>query len=220
MAEGFNIAILMLAKTGLDELVQGQQSGKVPCNPSSEAHFFSAWVTRAIKQQRFPHCVAKQLLAWQKAARTQGANAGLKPIFEQICATYQPLVDASSNMAAVSSTQLEQLFAALDEHDWYVERGYPVSRKVTHHTDGKASLVVCSEQWQQSIDANTGTLIKPLSVYARGDVSQLIHVAYQHGLLLHKITDYKSLVKYHGEFIIYPNNAGTILAQLQTPSQG
>ncbi|WP_298444869.1 DUF2913 family protein [uncultured Ferrimonas sp.] len=213
MATGFNLAIAALAQTGLDELEQGKQSGKVPRNPTSEAHYFSAWVTRAIKQHRFPHCVAKQLFAWQKTARTQGANAGLKVLFEQIVATYAPLLDDAAQMRATGADQFERVFAALEQNHWYVERDYPVTRKVSHHTDGQNSVVICSEQWAQGLNEH-GVQIKPISVYARGDIKQLLQLAYQQQLLLHKVTDYKSLVKYHGEYIIYPANGGPTLAEL------
>ncbi|WP_035387139.1 DUF2913 family protein [Ferrimonas senticii] len=209
MANGFHLAILALAQTAMAELAQGKQAGKVPANPTSEAHFFSAWVTRAIKTQRFPTSCAKQLLAWQKSARTSGASAGLKWQFEQIIATYQPLLEQP---VLISKALLEQLFSELQQQDWYVERDYPVTRKVSHHTDGQHSLVICCEQWGKAIDAD-GLLQKPLSLYVRGDVRQLVQLAWQHGLLLHKVTDYKSLVKYHGEYLIYPANAGTTVAE-------
>ncbi len=213
MAAAFNIEIWRLAKTALAELAIAKQQGKVPNNPASEAHFFSAWVTRAIKQQRFPHCLAKLLLSWQKSARTQGIHAGLAANFTAIIETYEPLVVEDECMAPVTQLQLLGLCEALQQQQWLVERDYSIQRKVRHHTDGQHSLVINAEQWQNSF-APDGTLMHPLSLYVRGDVRQLTDVAMQHQLLLHKVTDYKSLVKYHGEYLIYPANAGNMLAQL------
>lgn len=64
---------------------------------------------------------------------------------------------------------------------------------------------LCVKQYQQAL-SESGELIKPISLYVRGDVKQLVDMAYKHGLLLFKVTDYKSLVKYHGEYIVYPAN--------------
>ncbi len=98
-------------------------------------------------------------------------------------------------------------YTALEQQDWLVTNT-EVNRKVSHHTDGKASLVVCSAQYTESIMNENGELVKPLSLYIRGNTQQFIDIAYQHGILLYKITDYKSKVKFHGEYIIYPMNAG------------
>lgn len=206
----YNIAIFELAQTALAELAQARSSGKVPNNPRSQAHFFSAWVTRAIKTQRFPHCVAKTLQSWQKAARTQGVNAAIDVQLENIVATYQPLIHNGA-MAPISQQQLLDLFDQLDNNDWYVERDYPIDRKVSHHTDGQASLVVCSKQWAQVFNPEL-QLVRPISLYARGNIQQLVNMAYQQQLLLHKVSDYKSLVKFHGELVVYPANAGNTIA--------
>ena len=58
-----------------------------------------------------------------------------------------------------------------------------------------------------------GILIKPISLYVRGNVQHIIDFAFEQNLLLYKKTDYKSKVKYHGEFVVYPNNDGTFLPE-------
>ena len=61
-----------------------------------------------------------------------------------------------------------------------------------------------------------GLLAKPISLYIRGDVAEALQAAYAQSLLLYKVTDYKSKVKYHGEYIIYANNDGEFLPELVT----
>ncbi|GAA4872537.1 DUF2913 family protein [Ferrimonas pelagia] len=213
MSSRFNFEIYTLATTGLTELAQAQESGRVPRAPISEAHYFSAWVTRAIKQQRFAHSTAKQLKAWQKQARTQGKGAALKDLFERIAAIYGPLLHGTEEMAMVTMRQLEALAEEADAAGWVVEPEEVIDGPFIHHTDGQGSLVLCAKQ-QQTHFLNDDELIKPISLYLRGDMSAFIAMAYRHGLLLHKVTDYKSLVKYHGEYLLYPANAGPILAEL------
>lgn len=211
----FNQEIYKLVSEGLQELAESQQSGKTPQNPVSETHFLSAWVTKAIKQQRFDHCVAKTLVAWQQQARSMGKNARLKQQFEHIRQTYAGIPRDADAVKPTTEQQIQALYRELEQADWLVTTGYEVNRKVTHHTDGQASLVVCAKQYQDAISAQ-GEIIKPISLYIRGDVKHLIDTAYQQGLLLYKVTDYKSKVKYHGEYIVYPHNEGAHLPELPT----
>lgn len=205
--------IYKLVSEGLQELAESQQSGKTPQNPVSETHFLSAWVTKSIKQQRYDHCVAKTLVGWQQQARSMGKNAQLKQQFEHIRQTFAGIPRDGDVAKETTAEQIQSLYQQLQQADWLVTTEYEVNRKVTHHTDGQASLVVCAKQYQEAI-SEQGELIKPLSLYVRGDVKQLIQSAYQLGLLLYKVTDYKSKVKYHGEYIVYPHNAGLHLPEL------
>ncbi|UXI02546.1 DUF2913 family protein [Photobacterium sp. TY1-4] len=204
-----------LVSDGLSELAESVESGKTPGNPVSETHFLSAWVTKSIKQQRYDHSVAKTLLAWQQQARSMGKNAQLKQQFVQIRNTLTGLNPAEGLTAAVTAAQIQALYQALTSADWLVTTEFEVNRKVTHHTDGQASLVVCAKQYREGI-AESGDVVKPLSLYLRGDAKAVIDAAYQHGLLLFKVTDYKSKVKYHGEYVVYPCNHGTHLPELPT----
>ncbi|MCW8327811.1 DUF2913 family protein [Photobacterium sp. SDRW27] len=207
--------IYKLVSEGLQELAESQQSGKTPQNPVSETHFLSAWVTKAIKQQRYEHCMAKTLAAWQQQARSMGKNAQLKQQFEHIHQTFSGIPRDENVAKPITQAQIQSFYQKLEQADWLVTTGYEVSRKVTHHTDGQASLVVCSKQYQDAI-SEQGELVKPISLYVRGDVKRLIDTAYQQGLLLYKVTDYKSKVKYHGEYIVYPHNAGSHIPELPT----
>ncbi|UTV28925.1 DUF2913 family protein [Photobacterium atrarenae] len=202
-----------LVSDGLNDLAESIESGKTPGNPVSETHFLSAWVTKSIKQQRYDHRVAKTLLAWQQQARSMGKNAQLKQQFEQIRQTLTGLNPDGTFKMAVMAEQIQALYQALAAADWLVTTEYEVNRKVTHHTDGQASLVVCAKQYREAI-AESGEVAKPLSLYLRGDAKAVVDTAYQHGLLLFKVTDYKSKVKYHGEYVIYPGNQGAHLPEL------
>ena len=175
----------------------------------------SAWVTKVLKQHSFDCCVVKTLQEWQQQSRTMGKNAQLKLHFERLAETYAKVTDEQGQSTVITPALIATFYTALQQQDWLVTSEYEVSRKVSHHTDGKASLVVCSAQYAESMNEDGG-LVKPLSLYVRGNVQKFIDIAYQHGLLLYKITDYKSKVKFHGEYVIYPHNAGGHLPELPT----
>lgn len=205
--------IYTLVSDGLQELSDSQLAGKTPKNPVSETHFFGAWVTKAIKQQRYDNCVAETLVAWQKQARSMGKHAQLKQQFEQIQNTYAGIPRDGEEARAVSIAQFDALYTEMQQAGWMVATEYEINRKVTHHTDGQGSLVVCATKAKLAF-AEDGELVKPLSLFVRGDVKQLVMLAYQQGILLYKVTDYKSIVKYHGEYIVYPHNAGKHIPEL------
>ena len=87
-----------------------------------------------------------------------------------------------------------------------------VGNKLNRHSGGAASLIICEDEMLSCFD-DQGLLIKPISLYLRGELQVLVEAAFKQNLLLHKMTDYKSKVKYHGEFIIYPNNDGDKLPE-------
>ncbi|MGF1681894.1 DUF2913 family protein [Photobacterium minamisatsumaniensis] len=208
--------IYKLVTDGLTLLSESQSSGKTPRNPISETHFLSAWVTKVIKQQYYDHCVAKTLIAWQKQARSKGKNAQLKQQFEHIQYTIGGTqADNNNSGKAISKSQVDALYQQLEADDWLVTTEYEVNRKVKHFTDGQASLVVCSAQIKAGFSEGD-ELMKPLSFFVRGDAKALVDAAFEHGLLLYKVTDYKSMVKYHGEYLVYPGNAGSHLPELPT----
>jgi Protein of unknown function (DUF2913) len=85
-----------------------------------------------------------------------------------------------------------------------------IERKLSLKTSGVSSAIVCARETEQVFD-DDGQLTMPLSLYARGDSQTLINLFHRHGVLLHRVTKYKSKVKYHGEYIIYPENNGADL---------
>ncbi|KOO11963.1 alpha-acetolactate decarboxylase, partial [Vibrio xuii] len=44
--------------------------------------------------------------------------------------------------------------------------------------------------------------------------AQFIEKAAAAGFMVHKVTDYKSNVKYHGEYLVFPGNRGQHLAEI------
>jgi hypothetical protein len=207
--------IYKVVTTGLNELESSQAAGKTPRNPVSEAHYLNAWVTKSIKQQSFDRSVVKTLTMWQQQGRSMGKNAQLKLNFECLAETLAGVKNADDEAKWVTQETLEVFNAALEHDGWLITAEFEVNRKVTHFTDGQASLVVCSKQYQNAFDEQ-GQLVKPLSLYVRGNIQSFIDLAFASGLLLFKVTDYKSKVKYHGEFVIYPANNGEHLPELPT----
>lgn len=208
----FSQEIYTLISTALSELEASQTSGRTPKNTLNEAHYLGAWVTTAMKQKRFEGITVPTLKAWQSRARSLGKNAGLKDQFNYLQDCYKQVLDDNKQIQAVNISQLLALVATLEKAQWLVNTDLIVGDKLNRHSGGAASLIICEQQMENNFD-NEGVLIKPISLYLRGDLQELISHAFKENLLLHKITDYKSKVKYHGEFIIYPNNDGDKLPE-------
>ena len=202
-----------LATTALSELEQAHLDGTISRTPVNQAHYLNAWVTKAIKSQRFAHCTASTLMLWQQQGRSMGKNAQLKTTCDQIVQTYGPLLAVQGELAKVYEIQIDALFDALADEDWSLITDSAIEKKVKRNSAGMHSLVVCRQQYERAIHPEEKRLIRPLSCYVRGDVTQLINLAYAQNLLLYKVTDYKSKVKYHGEYVIYPSNNGPFLPQ-------
>lgn len=209
----FSTEIYKLITTALTELSDSQNSGRTPHNPLSEAHYLGAWVTNTMKKKRFDSIVVPTLQSWQRQARSLGKNAGLKQQFTCLEKCYSEVLDEHKEVRLVNKSQLDKLFAMLEEDQWIVTTDLPVGEKLNRHSGGKESLIVCAQQLLDCFDQQ-GTLIKPISLYIRGTVQKIVDFAFAQDLLLHKVTDYKSKVKYHGEFIVYPNNEGNCLPEL------
>ncbi|HEY5716354.1 MAG TPA: DUF2913 family protein [Psychromonas sp.] len=208
----FSTEIYKLIGTALTELTDSQNSGRTPHNPLSEAHYLGAWVTNAMKKKRFDPIVVPTLQGWQRQARSLGKNAGLKRQFTYLEKCYSEVLDEHKQVQAVYKNQLEKLYAALEEDQWMVTTDLTVGERLNRHSGGKESLIVCAQQMQSCFDEQ-GKLIAPISLYVRGNQQKIINFAFAQNLLLYKKTDYKSKVKYHGEFIVYPNNDGSFLPE-------
>ena len=208
----FSQEIYTLLSTALSELEASQASGRTPKNPLNEAHYLGAWVTNAMKQKRFDNITVPILKAWQSKARSLGKNSGLKAQFVYLQKCYQQILDENQQVQAVTKAQLESLVDQLITQQWMVNTDLVVGNKLNRHSGGAASLIICAEEFSKCFD-DEGVLIKPISLYVRADLQELVECAFAQNLLLHKMTDYKSKVKYHGEFIIYPNNDGDKLPE-------
>ena len=208
----FSQEIYKLISTALTELSDSQASGRTPNNPLSEAHYLGAWVTTAMKQKRFDSVVVPTLQGWQRQARSLGKNAGLKAQFIYLQRCYNQVLDSQKNVQSVNKTQLDNLYKLLEDQQWLVTLDREVGERLNRHSGGLESLIVCAQQIQTCFD-ESGELIQPISLYLRGNQQHLIDLAFAQNLLLYKKTDYKSKVKYHGEFVVYPNNDGTHLPE-------
>ena len=209
----FSQEIYQLTSLALSELDASQATGRTMRNALSEAHYLGAWVTTAIKKKRFDSIVLVTLQLWQKKARSLGKNAGLKEQFTYLQKCYNQILDEKKESQAINIEQFNTLYAALTEQQWLVTTDLEVVDKLNRHSDGKDSLIVCAAQINNCFDEQ-GILIKPISLYVRGNKQTAITLAFEQSILLHKQTDYKSKVKYHGEFVVYPHNDGNFLPEL------
>ena len=73
----FSAEIYRVVNAGLADLATSQQAGKTPINPLSETHFFSAWVTKALKNHRFDICAVVSLKHWQQHAKATICRFGV-----------------------------------------------------------------------------------------------------------------------------------------------
>lgn len=207
--------LMALIECALQELGQEQKSGKLANTPVSNTNFLLRWITKSIKQQRFSKLMAKDLLAWQKEGRSQGSKTQLHQRFVTLNEFYRLYFPQDSEPAAVKDKQIEQLMDVMEELGWSVSNEYDLteSSKSQLFTEGESSFVLCADQCESCFDGGED-LVRPMSFYVRGDHAQFIKHATHCGLMLHKQTDYKSKVKYHGEYLIYPANQGQQLAEI------
>jgi hypothetical protein len=208
----FSTSIHHVVSSALIDLNEAQNKGKIPRNPLSETHFLAAWTTNAMKKKRFDTDVLPTLQAWQRKARSLGKDAALVTTFTNIKNTYEHVFDADLNPKIVTKTQVSDLCESLTLSQWLVNTDLEVGEKLNRHSAGKASLIISSDEFESHFAE--GELVKPISLYVRGDVTEALKAAYEQSLLLYKVTDYKSKVKYHGEYIIYPHNDGVYLPEL------
>lgn len=200
-----------LAQSALDELNEVLLQKKIPSNPVSEETFLCRWVAQAMKKQRFSSLVHEDLKRWTQQGRSMGKNAKLKEQLNAINTFYHHFFPDADVSKSIIKNQLETFSAALVDENWMVHTEFEINRKVRVISDGQDSFAVCQKALTQAFDDN-GFLIKPLSLYFRGNEDWFVQKAYQEGLLLKKITHYKSIVKYHGEYQIWPNNHFDALA--------
>ncbi|MDW6003848.1 DUF2913 family protein [Vibrio mangrovi] len=207
--------IQRLVDTALAELSQAHQHGKLADAPVANNHFLIRWVTNALKQQRFHRCVGNDLTSWQKAGRSQGNNAGLERIFRQISAYYHSFFSVDNqSVQEITDQQIEQFLDEMTAEGWDISTAEPLvgCGKVQLFTESPNSLALCAEQCESCFDG--AVLVRPMSLFVRGNHAQFIDKAWRAGFMVHKQTNYKSNVKYHGEYLIYPGNRGEQLAEI------
>jgi hypothetical protein len=196
----------------LAELEHQHQQGKLIDAPNANKQYLVRWVTKAIKEQRFHSCVAKDLLRWQKMGRSQGNGLPLETIFKQISVFYGQFFDQQE--AIITDAKIERFLDLMESLGWEVSTSEPIvgHGKIQIFTEGQNSLALCAKQCESCFDGEN--LVKPMSFFVRGNHALLIEKAGESGFMLHKRTEYKSNVKYHGEYWIYPNNHGEQLAEI------
>ena len=102
----------------------------------------------------------------------------------------------------------------MEEQGWEVSTSEPLVNcgKVQIFTEGPNSLALCSDQCDNCFDGEE--MVKPMSWFVRGHHADFVEKASAAGFMVHKVTDYKSNVKYHGEYIVFPANRGNQLAEI------
>lgn len=201
----YTIEIKRLASLALSELNDALTQKKIPTNPISEEGFLCRWVATASKKQRFLPCVNEDLKRWTQQGRSMGKNANLKAQLTEINQFYTRVFTQDDEHPAITKNQFDQFVLSLKDADWMIHTEFDIDRKVRVISDGQDSFAVCNTAFTQAFD-ETDTLTKPLSLYFRGHEPWFVAKAFEHQLLLKKITHYKSIVKYHGEYQIWPNN--------------
>ncbi|KGK16595.1 alpha-acetolactate decarboxylase [Vibrio navarrensis] len=210
----YTTEIQRLVNTALQELEAEHRAGKLADAPVANNHFLVRWVTKALKAQRFHRCVVDDLTRWQKAGRSKGNDAALLPTFKRISAFYASFFCADKEPAVITDKQIEAFLDQMEQADWEVSTAEPLvgCGKVQIFTEGQHSLALCAQQCESCFDGDT--LVKPMSWFVRGNHAEFVAKATEAGFMVHKVTDYKSNVKYHGEYLIFPANLGNQLAEI------
>ncbi|MCL9781925.1 DUF2913 family protein [Vibrio sp. S4M6] len=206
--------IKRLVDSALSELSEQHKSGKLVDAPMPNNHFLVRWITKSIKTQRFARCVYEDLSRWQKLGRSKGNAASIDSTFSKISKLYNAFFPSEKDIKEVLDSQIETFLDEMEQMGWEVSTSEPLTGvgKVQIYTEGQNSLALCSTQCESCFDAEQ--LVKPMSWFVRGNHQEFIDKAYQCGFLVHKVTDYKSVVKYHGEYLIFPANKGDRLAEI------
>ena len=208
----YNQAILEVAEAGIQALQESAANQKATRTPAQESHFLCAWLVESFRVKRFSKCVAEDLSAWIRMARSQGAGAMLPQLFERIAKQYRQVEQSEL-------TQLQgvtQMLSELESEDWFVisDSAFSDNRgtKLKLAGNGQSSLVVCELQLENHFDGEK--LVKSLPIYVRGDENYFAEKALDKGLLVSQGNKKSSLIKHHKTYVIAPNNRLTDLCLL------
>lgn len=204
----YNQALFDMASQSLAELARtaAQKSGKR--TPAQESHFLCTWMADSLKEKRFSRLVMEDLKAWVQLGRTLGAGADLKGLLERILRQYERAMAEPVQLGA----RLADLLAELEAAGWLVLTTSEVNAKLRLQSGGQSSLIICASEYQGHIEA--GELVKPLTLYVRGDERVLAEAAFARGLLLSQGNKKTSLVKHHKSYRVMPGNEQPALALL------
>ncbi|MGU5716055.1 DUF2913 family protein [Aeromonas taiwanensis] len=204
----YNQALYDMASQSLAELARtaAQKSGKR--TPAQESHFLCTWMADSLKEKRFSRLVMEDLKAWVQLGRTLGAGADLKGLLERILRQYERAMAEPVQLGG----RLADLLAELEAAGWLVLTSSEVNAKLRLQSGGQSSLIISASEYQGHIEA--GELVKPLTLYVRGDERELAEAAFARGLLLSQGNKKTSLVKHHKSYRMMPGNEQPALALL------
>lgn len=207
----YNQALLEMASQSLAELARtgAQKAGNR--TPAQESHFLCTWMADSLKEKRFSRLVMEDLKAWVQLGRTLGAGADLKGLLERIIRQYERAMAEPTGLGG----RLAALLAELEATGWLVLTSSEVNAKLRLQSGGQPSLIISASEYQGHIEA--GELVKPLTLYVRGDEARLAQAAFSHCLLLSQGNKKTTLVKHHKAYRLVPGNAQPALALLIGP---
>lgn len=204
----YNQALLDMATQSLAELARTAEQKAGKRTPAQESHFLCTWMADSLKEKRFSRLVMEDLKGWIQQGRTLGAGADLKGLLERIAFQYARAQADSQQLG----TRLVAMLAELESAGWLVFTDSEVSAKLRLQGQGQSSLVISSREYGEHLVQ--GELVKPLTLYARGDETQLAEAAFRHGLLLSQGNKKTTLVKHHKAYSLVPANLQPALALL------
>lgn len=218
--QDYNQALLDMASQSLAELARTAELKAGKRTPAQESHFLCTWMADSLKEKRFSRLVMEDLKGWIQQGRTLGAGADLKGLLERIQSQVGRAVAEPSRLGA----KLAALVAELQEAGWLVLTDTEIeakseaqrSAKLRLLGQGQSSLVISAGVYQGHIEG--GELLKPITLYVRGDEQWLAQGAVRHGLLLSQGDKKTTQVKHHKAYRLVPANAQPALALLATVS--
>ena len=206
--QSYNQALLDMATQSLAELARTAEQKAGKRTPAQESHFLCTWMADSLKEKRFSRLVMEDLKGWIQQGRTLGAGADLKGLLERIVCQYGRAMAVPEQLGA----RLATLLAELEEAGWLVFTDSELDAKLRLLSQGQSSLVISASEYQGHIAE--GELLKPLTLYVRGDEKQLAQAAFAQGLLLSQGDKKATLVKHHKAYRLVPANAQPALALL------
>tara|TARA_R110001583_G_scaffold42751_4_gene135906 strand:+ start:4143 stop:4787 length:645 start_codon:yes stop_codon:yes gene_type:complete len=198
--ETYNQALLTLALAGIEAINTSASQHKSVRTPAQESHFLCNWMVESLKTKRFSKLMADDLTTWISQARSQGAGAQLKRLLTCIADQYQQ----ANNSTIATGAGLKGLLAALTEQKWVVITDTDIDVKLKLGSDGQSSIVISAKQFNQHIVDDK--IVKPISMYIRGDEKLVARLALEQGLLLSQANKKTSLIKHHKTYMLMPSN--------------
>lgn len=206
--QDYNQALLDMASQSLAELARTAEQKAGKRTPAQESHFLCTWMADSLKEKRFSRLVMEDLKGWIQQGRTLGAGADLKGLLERIVSQYGRALQDQAPLG----NRLIALVGELTDAGWLVFTDAEVNAKLRLQGQGQSSLVISASEYQGHVA--DGELIKPITLYVRGDEQRLAQAAVRHGLLLSQGNKKVTLVKHHKAYRLVPGNAQPALALL------